>query len=162
MKPRVPVLIAVFYRLYTGATLAEYAAPKLMEVFSVGAFLMTTGCCQNSFLYDEAHFPVCVWRPSAHQLVSSMKPGEKLARLVKCIPTGALSFEAGVVAWNTPNGNSHAFNRHALMCKYTHVHIHSLVFFHVHIHLLSLQTHTLAFKHTHIHTHEAYQGKTII
>lgn len=98
MKPRVPVLIAVFYRLYTGAPLAEYAAPKLMEAFRVGAFLMTTGGCQNSFLYDEARFPVRLWRPSAHQLVSSVKPGEKLERLVKYIPAGTLSFEAGAAA----------------------------------------------------------------
>lgn len=90
MKPRVPVLIAVFYRLYMGATLAEYAVPKLMGAFSVGAFLMTTGGCQNSFLYDEARFPVHLWCPSARQLVSSVKPGEKLVCLVKYIPTGTL------------------------------------------------------------------------
>lgn len=30
-----------------------------MGAFNIGAFLMTTGGCQNSFLYDEACFPVC-------------------------------------------------------------------------------------------------------
>lgn len=112
-------------------------------MFNVGAFLMTTGGCQNSFLYDEACFPVCSTlvapqRPPAGSQEKAGVPGKEYF-----LAEGGWRGQVVFIP----------IHRHALAHKYTCVYdwLVISVCLYRRAHLLSLLTHT--------HTHKLIKEK---